>query len=859
MEPPRYHYRTFLVACTISCLWCSGGACAWPDDEDPQALAAVLTVSGSVNGSNAVDEGGEAVKGGHAGSLEVHVGIELHAGDGRDGDVCEPRYLESGTYFFHQVGGRDNVVGITIQGDVTIYCQSTFRARVAGDYSSGTPNVTIYAGDSLHSIDFTHLVCLEMSAPDSNTPMAAGRVVVCTGTVGKLDASVYLKGGSGVDGGQGGDGGFVQLFVLDGHLEALVDVSGGNGGYSVLEDAKGGDGGDGGSVGIRVDSDSSAWQAGVSFCGEGGNGGGVSWTVPNAANGGNGGRGGALAVDADSVIFRGLVANGGDGGQSALVGGGRGGDGGQGGAVWAEADFVSLDGLVALVGGNGANGGLGDDGGRGGQGGDGGPGGTIDFDGAQIRYPQLFIRLVGGDGGAGGNGGYGESKGGKGGAGADGGLGGQAGSIKGMDSVLHSLGVEPGMCVDAEPYPMWFLDSGALAVFSWNDGAAGAGGQGGQGGLGRDVGGDGGAGGNGGSGGSGGHGGKGDVGGNGGKGGDASGPDCCSGLGLCLLRNGIPGSGGFGGYGRPRGENGANGSLRPCDCSEGSVPIKPPIPDGSSASAQKADVIHITEVDARDPEKTVLHCAVERRGDGQVDEVVFLLDNGIIGSASHVAGGFSFILDQNRLHEGNNDIRLQVKDSGRSYEVVETATMWHEDEHAYEVVVAYILADGVGATASIGHDLYEWFDTVSYSIPTTASSKLVRPTRTFVTVSSTHESITGFYSWSESHWYEDSDGQLLADAPLRDTPGGPGIHARTIASKQGDYPNLWLAPDAGIVAKSKTESFIPLVDGKAIPPSGPLVNQEVDLEIAAGAETSFATGSNIAVLQDPAQRVREPE
>lgn len=236
------------------------------------------------------------------------------------------------------------------------------------------------------------------------------------------------KGGNGIAGGQGGDGGSMiflyEQFQAGAKARHLIAGNGGHGGNGeAWLNIDGGAGGNGGETYFFACSNGS----------NGSNGAGSPTTV--GENGGNGGQGGNSS---DGIACGGgNGGNGGSGGVNMAGNGRRGGHGGNGGD--GGVAFNTLPGGSAFAGnggqgGNGAQGGNGfgsdKNGGNGGQGGDGGAGGfAIGADGSTggscaTTTGGDATGGNGGDGGPGGAGGFGTGAG----AGGRGGNGGARGA-----------------------------------------------------------------------------------------------------------------------------------------------------------------------------------------------------------------------------------------------------------------------------------------------------------------------------------------------------------------------------------------------------------------------------------------------
>lgn len=598
--------RTQIQAVLGFVLICCAVVWGQPADESRDPELSALRIAGSADGSNAPYAPAEPMDGGNGGVIEICTGLDVPLEGGATEDLTGSVFLPSGEYFFRQVATPQRIAAnfdwstappltLRVQGEVVIYCEGLFDARIEGDFSLGSPSVTVYAGDPLvrgsSSNRLSHNVYLNMSAPDTNEPLDGGRFTFHTSAVGRAPfghpiygdpslgdhATLSVKGGEGRYGGSGGHGGAIRVCARGPGLVAFV--SGGDGGDALKPATDGGRGGDAGEICVATDGDPGRVVVSCGYgAGKGGDGG--AGMAPNsieaAGQGGDGGSGARIAVTAAEVLLNAQVP-GGHGGQGAGTfnlgqAGATGGAGGQAGTVWCEADIVDFAIAPDLRGGNGGTGGSGASGGDGGRGGNGGPGGTIDCLATDVTIDGAWA--YGGHGGSGGNGGQTWSE--AGGRGGDGGLGGEAAHLIGLEAILQPQGLVPGMSATQAQFP-----SGLN--FLWYDGQPGSGGNGG--GSGMAAAGDGGDGWVGGAGGNALY-----LGAIAGNGGDAwSG---CSGTGLCVvidsygwpMPGSIPHAPGRGGEGFAGGPGGADGAFSDCDFNP-AVPLEQPQMPCDSAAA----------------------------------------------------------------------------------------------------------------------------------------------------------------------------------------------------------------------------------------------------------------------------------
>ena len=592
------------VVLGLVCVSCVAGRGGWGQEpvEPCNPVVPVLLVTGSVDGSEASVLAEGLVDGGNGGLVEIRTGADVPVADEPYADeLTSDELLDSGDYFYRRVISAQRIgpgslvdaplLTLTVRGQVKIYCQRLFEARIVADFTDGPPTVEIFAGQPLvTTLPITgpggavyfpgmtfcgrHVVELEMSPGINDEAIDGGRFVFHTSAVGRVttgESYLWAQGGEGRKGGRGGNGGIIRFCGNNGGLSASINVDGGQG-AAANPPALGGRGGNGGQVSVRVNGGDEVCRVSFYCYGSGGDGG------DGAAGGGAGGTGGRIAVEAKDVRSLAIGVSGGRGGAGGNAGGNQqgsagsdGGAGGQGGTVWCTAETLEHPGSIHVNGGSGGaggSGGYGDPGGAGGHGGDGGPGGTLDWTANDITLGGGLLY-----GGNGGNGGAGSgSYAGNGGRGGDGGLAGQAAQLFGLESVLDAEGLAPGMTVSEAQYPNG-LD------FRWYDGLRGRGGNGGGSGNGK-----------------GGDGGNGSVGGDGGDaytltatagdGGDGCPEQTCSGIGLCVvvpypawveLQRWAPRPG-TGGRGYSGQVEGADGSIGDCAFNEAVAVVRPQMP-----------------------------------------------------------------------------------------------------------------------------------------------------------------------------------------------------------------------------------------------------------------------------------------
>lgn len=283
---------------------------------------------------------------GNGGLIDIRTGVRVDTGPGYDPatgettpvDVNSPRTLDAGEqaeYFFRQVVGYPK---LTIIGDVTIHCQFVFNAEVIGDFSSGVPSVTIYAGHTLEiepdlpwwqehppgheeAMPRSHYCKIRMTCEEMNQKCDGGRVRFYTtqhGNIGLPWGVSVDGGGSGDDSRRGGNGGQIILMANDGDIipagEAMAATADGGAGRWAYKGRKAEDGGHGGTILARAKSIAGHFRSSGGKGGDGDDDG-----SGETLDGGDGGNGGviAVAVDDDSGLV--MYSYGGRGGRAGTA------------------------------------------------------------------------------------------------------------------------------------------------------------------------------------------------------------------------------------------------------------------------------------------------------------------------------------------------------------------------------------------------------------------------------------------------------------------------------------------------------------------------------------------------------------
>lgn len=369
----------------------------WTDNL-PSGIRAEITADGS-----APLPGAGPQNGGRGGRVVLHTGVPTDAGNGSDGDVVGGRLeLDAGKHQFRQIvrasSSSTDVPVLVIRGHVVIQCQYIFDAVIEADFEAGDPQLEIYAGQPFwidpprdlfppppgfqvpNVLPWYHSIRASLSPGDALPARGGGSLTFHTSHRGPAQITVTARGGAGVEGGDGGSGGVVEILAnppievdqaprpgpgvaLDfGRTVVIgsIDVSGGIG--SSASGRPGGNGGSGGQIAVLAESFASPLIMAViprlllEVSARGGKGGNGSDALGNAMRGGNGAPGGAIRIQSAVASALPIEAriDGGDGGHGGRSAQGRGGAGGNaappGRCVGTPLISVPVDGLPGLGG-----------------------------------------------------------------------------------------------------------------------------------------------------------------------------------------------------------------------------------------------------------------------------------------------------------------------------------------------------------------------------------------------------------------------------------------------------------------------------------------------------------------------------